>query len=137
MIRYSNLQKARDDAMWLSFRGRTTSSSFGVVPSSTDGYLVVRTDHPSFEPEEFEVLPKDHANLTYKEIQQFRMDENPLKHWEELAGAFSVMDGELLRYILHAKIPLGKLIRYELASRGFDENHQWCGFDTARDIWLK
>lgn len=54
--------------------------------------------------------------------------------WEDVYGTFATVDGELLRYILHTKIPLEKLIRYELASRGFDENHRWCGFERAEEI---
>ena len=30
----------------------------------------------------------------------------------------SITDGEILRFILHTKLPLEKMIRYELASRG-------------------
>jgi hypothetical protein len=47
------------------------------------------------------------------------------------------MDGKILRYILYAKIPLEKLIRFELAGRGFDENHRWVGFEKAHEIWLQ
>jgi hypothetical protein len=47
------------------------------------------------------------------------------------------MDGKILRYILYAKIPLEKLIRFELAGRGFDENHRWVGFEKANEIWLQ
>lgn len=66
-----------------------------------------------------------------------RMDKEPLPHLSEIIGTFSVMDGELLRFILHAKIPLEKLIRYELAMRGHDKNHRWCGFEKAEEIWLE
>jgi len=48
----------------------------------------------------------------------------------------STVDGEILRFILDTKIPLNNLIRHELALRGFDKNHRWCGFDKAREIWL-
>jgi hypothetical protein len=34
------------------------------------------------------------------------------------------MNGKLLRFLLHTKIPLEKLIRHELASRGYDKNHR-------------
>ncbi len=64
------------------------------------------------------------------------MDEDPLPFWEELTGVFAIMDGELLRYILHSKIPLEKLIRFELAARGFDKNHRWVGFSKSFKIWL-
>jgi|TARA_B110000037_G_C17127386_1_gene508857 hypothetical protein len=44
------------------------------------------------------------------------------------------VDGELLRYILYAKIPFEKLIRYELANRRNDKSHRWVGFDKAEKI---
>ena len=83
------------------------------------------------------LLPKDYSQMNYTQIRYIRMDDNPLPHWEELIGFFATMDGELLRFMLHAKIPLEKLIRYELAIRGFDKNHIWCGFEKAENIWLK
>lgn len=45
--------------------------------------------------------------------------------------------GEILRFILHAKIPLEKFVREELAGRGYDENFKWVGFEEAEKIWLK
>ena len=45
-------------------------------------------------------LPQDHSDMNYDEIRHIRMDYDPLPHWEELTGTFSVMDGELLRFIL-------------------------------------
>ncbi len=75
--------------------------------------------------------------MDYKHIRQISMDEDPLNHWEEIRGMFSVMDGEILRYILEANIPLEKFIRNELANRGYDKDHQWVGFDKAEQIWLK
>ncbi len=59
-----------------------------------------------------------------------------LPHWETITGMFSVADGEILRYLLYAKIPIEMFVRHELASRGYDKNHRWCGFDKAEKIWL-
>jgi len=71
------------------------------------------------------------------DIRFITMDEDPLMHWEEIKGLFSSMHGEVLRFILAYQVPLEKLIRFELAARGHDENHNWCGFDKAEEIWLK
>ncbi len=65
------------------------------------------------------------------------MDEDPLPHFEEIRGMFSVLHGEILRYILEVKIPLDKFIRYELANRGYDKDHLWVGFEKAEEIWLE
>ena len=75
--------------------------------------------------------------MSYNMIRKLRSDDDPPPPWEELMGAFSVLDEEILRYIFHAKIPLEKLIRYELAARGYDKDHNWCGFEKAEEIWLK
>jgi hypothetical protein len=49
----------------------------------------------------------------------------------------STSDDEILRFILENKIPLDRIIRHELALRGYDKDHRWCGFDKARFIWLE
>jgi len=137
LLRYPNKQKAIDKALWLNFEYRTKSKTFGVIQSAQGEYLVVLTDTISFEGEAFEQLPKNYSKLSYKKIQMIAKDDDSLNHWEEIRGIFSVMDGEILRYILHSKIPMEKFIRFELASRGFDKDHNWCGFENAEDIWFK
>ena len=83
------------------------------------------------------LLLGDYVDMDYDHIDRIALDDDPLKHWSELRGAFSTMDGELLRFILYMKIPLEKCIRHELASRVYDEDHQWVGFDKAKEIWKK
>lgn len=130
-----SLQKAIDLALWQNYNHRFRDN-YGVVLSSKGDYRVFPTDHPSFEKRDFEPLPKDYKNMDYKYIQQIRMDDNPLPHLEEIAGMFSTANGEILHFILSAKIPLKRFIRYELASRGYDKNFKWVGFDKAQEIWL-
>ena len=137
MTRYPSKQKAIDHALWNSFNHRFQGQSYGVVLSSKGDYLVLPTDHVSFEKSDFEIIPKHYCDMDYKHIKQIAMDDDPLNHWEEILGMFSVLHGEILRFILEAKIPLEKFIRWELASRGYDKNHQWCGFEKAKEIWLK
>jgi len=131
-----SLQKAIDLAIWQNHNHRF-DDNYGVVLSSKGDYMVYQTDHPSFDKSEFETLPVDYIKMDYKHIQQIRMDDDPLPHFEEIAGMFSVAHGETLRFILNTKIPLKKFIRYELAVRGYDENFKWVGFEKAEDIWLK
>jgi hypothetical protein len=88
-------------------------------------------------PEKLKKQSIDYSDMSYQHIQSIFSSENPLPFWEEIVGMVSVMDGETLRYILHAKIPLEKFIRYELVMRGFDQNHKFCGYDKACEIWLK
>ena len=75
--------------------------------------------------------------MTYKHIASIGMDEDPLKHWEEIRRMVSVVDGEILRFVLAKNVPLEKLIRFELACRGYDKDHKWVGFEKAQKVWLK
>jgi len=137
--RYYHLQKAFDRALWLNFSHRVQGEVFGVIPSHQRGYLVAPTSHPTFKREEFIHIPEVHSyqQMSYQDIEQIRSDTEPLYFWEHIYGMFSSVDGEILRFILAQKVPLEKFIRQELAARGFDKNHRWCGFDKAKDIWLK
>ena len=130
------LQKAIDLAIWQNHNHRF-DDNYGVVLSSKGDYMVYQTDHPSFSISEFETLPVDYTKMDYKHIQQIAMDDDPLPHWEDIRGMFSTAHGEVLRFILMSKLPLKKLIRYELACRGYDESFQWVGFDKSEEIWLK
>ena len=136
MKRFPSKQKAIDLALWQNHNHRF-GDSYGVVLSSKGDYMVVEIDHTSFSKREYEKLPTDYTKMNYKHIQQIRMDEDPLPHFEEIAGMFSTAHGETLRFILSAKIPLERFIRYELASRGYDEEFNWVGFDNAEKIWLR
>ncbi|QTE23316.1 hypothetical protein [Polaribacter cellanae] len=135
---FDNKQKAIDHCMWLNFKYRISGIRFGVLHGSENNWVVCEeATAQEMEMEFLDILPKDYSEMTYDDIRHIKMQYDPLRHWEDLTGTFSVMDGELLRFLLHAKIPLEKLIRHELAGRGYDENHRWCGFDRASEIWLK
>jgi len=137
---FNQLEKAIDYAMWINFSYRKQNvQPFYVISGPDNNYAVVSDDilDEHFPESVTHPLNENYLKLSYEEIRELAKDRNPLKHWEELCGAFSTMDGELLRYILHMKIPLEKLIRYELAKRGYDESHHWCGFERADQIWLK
>ncbi|MBF97416.1 MAG: hypothetical protein CMI36_00355 [Owenweeksia sp.] len=134
---YYGKHKAFDLAVWLNFEHRLKSEEFGAIQGANEQYLVVPTDHPSFEGEKFEKLPNSYRNMTYDHIQQIAMDYDPLPFWEIIRGMMSTGDGEVLRFILKYNVPLHKFIRFELAARGYDADHRWCGFESARKIWLR
>ena len=134
---FDSQEKAIHHAMWLNFKYRIAEISFGVIHGSDDNWAVLeQATADEMEMPFLDILPKDYSELTFDVIRHIRMDDNPLPHLEELIGQFSTMDGELLRYIIHTKLPLEKLIRFELAGRGHDKDHRWCGFDKAASIWL-
>ena len=135
----SEKDKAIDHALWLNFRHRSSKERFGVL-TDPDGKWVVCNEAFYLENDLFpqiSPLPYHYKDLSYKQLDKIAMDKNPLPHWERIRGLFSGVDGEILRYILETKIPLKRCIRHELASRGFDKNHQWCGFEQSREIWCK
>lgn len=134
---FESKEKAIQHAIWLNFKYRIAKICFGVVEHPNTKWAVCEEATRDEIDIPFLDTSQDHSDMNYDEIRHIKMDYAPLPHWEELIGTFSVMDGELLRFILHANIPLEKLIRYELAIRGYDENHRWCGFDKSEEIWLK
>ena len=131
---HQEFTKAADAALWLMFKYRAEQRKFKVVQDpKTKLYAVIpKVDNKKTGL----VLPKNYEAMPYQAIQQIRSDHDPLQHWEELSGMMSTASGELLRFILHYKVPLEKWIRYELAARGYDENYQWLGFEQAGIIWL-
>lgn len=137
MEHFNNLQKAQDYAKWLSFKYRQRKEVYGVVHGPSDDYVVCNADTADDLESSFIPCSDDYAQMSFEQIATIRKDSNPLLHWEEIAGMLSTMHGETLRFLLHFRIPLDKWIRYELAARGYDEHHEWVGFDKAEEIWLK
>lgn len=135
---FDDRQKAIDHALWLNFMYRIADITFGVVHGPENDWAVCeQATAKEMELSFLNVMPEDHSKMSYRDIRHIKMDRDPLPHWQFITGMFSVVNGEILRYILYSKIPIEKFIRYELASRGYDKNHRWCGFDKAEEIWLK
>jgi hypothetical protein len=133
---HQNCNRAFDIALWMSFKYRLDNRKFGVVQDKkTKLFQVIEkvTNHKPKTLAQYE----NYSQMSYEQIQVITSDVDPLSHWEEIMGMFSVADGELLRFILLYKIPLDKIIRYELAARGHDQNHLWVGYKKAQEIWLK
>ncbi len=135
---FENEEKAIDHACWLNFKYRIAKITFGVMHGSDNNWAVCeQATADEMERSFLDILPTDYAEMTYRQIRHIKMDTEPLPHWADIVGEIATMDGEILRYLLHAKIPLEKLIRYELAMRGYDKNHRWCGFEKAEEVWLE
>ena len=137
---FHDQEKAIHHAIWLNFKYRIAKIKFGVIHGPDDKHkwaVVEEATAQEMETEFLDILPKSYEEMTYDHIRHIAMDEDRPRYWDELKGMFSVLDGEILRFILHAKIPLEKLIRFELSARGHNEDHRWVGFDKAEEIWLK
>ena len=138
-ILFTDECKAIDYATWLNFKHRTKRATIFFVITGPNGEPVVVSDDvfESFREDGYShPLHGDYLDLSYEQLDVIAKDDEPLEHWAELRGAFSTMDGELLRYILEKKIPLDRLIRHELASRGHDKECKWIGFEKAKELWL-
>lgn len=134
---FDSQDKAIDHALWLNFKYRIAGIAFGVIHGSKRDFAVCEEATANEMKEVFlDVLPTDYSEISYRKLDVIRQDIAPLPHWESIIGMISTMDGEVLRYILNNKIPIDHIIRHELAIRGFDKNHRWCGFNKAREIWL-
>ena len=134
---FNNEEKAIQHAMWLNFKCRIAKIKFGVIHGPDNNWAVLEeATSKELEMPFLNVLPKDLSVMSYDEMRLIKMDKDPLPHWEKILGMISTMDGEILRYILHAKLPLERLIRHELASRGYNKDHRWFGFERASEIWL-
>lgn len=134
---FNDKQKAIDHAIWLNFKYRIANIVFGVINGPKNNWAVCEqatADEMGFP--FLNILPKNYIKLPYRQLDKIRQDEDPLPHWETIVGMLAVMDGEILRFILENQLPLDRMIRHELALRGFDKNHRWCGFDKAREVWL-
>jgi hypothetical protein len=133
---FGDKEKAIDHAMWLNFKYRIAGIVFGLLNGPNSNWAVCEEATANdMELKFLDTLPKDYSGITFNQLDHIGMDSDPLPHWESLRGMISVMDGEILRYIIHNKIPIDQIIRHELALRGYDKNHRWCGFDKAREIW--
>jgi len=135
---FDSKKKAIDHALWLNFKYRIANIKFGVIHGKKNDWAVCEEVTAKEIGITFlDILPKGHQKLMYAHIRHIKMDRDLLPHWEKIMGIIATTDGEILRYILHSKIPLEKLIRFELADRGYDKNHRWCGFEKAYKIWIK
>ncbi|WP_292942894.1 hypothetical protein [Olleya sp. UBA1516] len=133
---FDKKQKAIDHCMWLNFKYRIAGITFGIINGPKNNFAVCEEATAAEMQMSFlDILPDNHFELSYRQLDIIRQDIELLPFWESIIGMVSVIDGEILRYIIEDKIPLDKIIRHELAGRGFDKNHRWCGFDKAREIW--
>jgi len=135
---FSSQEKAIHHCLWLNFKYRIANIKFGVIHGPNNDWAIMEEAAANeMEMTLLDILPKDYSEMTYDEIRVLHMDKEPLPHFEQLLGEIATIDGEILRLILFYKIPIEKLIRFELASRGYDKNHRWCGFSKSYEIWLE
>lgn len=136
---YDNLDKARDRALWLEFEYRNIPKQFVVFDGPEDNYAVadLQTAEEMDIARHYYSLPENYQHRTFGDLKGIAGDPEMLEHWENILGKFSVMEGELLKFILKYQVPLDKIIRHELGCRGFDADNRWIGFSESEKIWQK
>ncbi len=122
---------------WLNFIHRNKDQAFYVAEYTRGKYLVCSQETPNTDTTDHIPLRGSYADIDFEHIKSIRTDMDPLKHWEELTRAIATLDGELLRFILAERIPIKRLIKYELGSRGYDDKGQWIGFEKSETFWTK
>ena len=134
---YNNLDKARDRALWLEFEYRNIPKQFVVFDGPEDNYAVadLQTAEEMDIARHYYSLPENYQHWTFGDLKGIAGDPEMLEHWENILGKFSVMEGELLKFILKYQVPLDKIIRHELGCRGFDADNRWIGFSESQKIW--
>ena len=134
---YDDLNNAIDRAVWLQFQYRNQERYFVVYDGPEDNFVVsdLLTAQEMELDNHFYPLPDNYKNLSYERLEAIAKESYILEHWENLLGKFSVMEAELLRFMVLYQIPVEKLIRHQLANRGFDQDNQWVGFKNAKAIW--
>jgi len=133
---YPSKQKAIDHAVYLNFQHRHKEDRFGVIRDTEGDFQIVPANHPEIQKRAYLRLPDSYAFMDYTHLCEIAQDGDPLSFWEAIRGMVSTLDGDVLRYLLHMKIPLEKFIRYELASRGYNDTYQWVGYENATLLWL-
>lgn len=138
MKHFTQKQKAIDHAMWLNFENPNPKNPHGIIPYEHRDFLVCDLEFSQRMKVPFmDILPDNYSLMEYADIRTLRTDIEPLNHWELLYGSLSTVPNNVLRFVLHYKIPIEKFIRYELSISGFDATGKWIGFDDSDKIWLK
>ena len=136
---YNNLDKARDRALWLEFEHRDIPKHFVVFDGPEDNFAFVVADYQTAQEMDishhYYSLPENYQHLSYGDLKGIAGDPEMLEHWENLLGKFSVMESQLLMFILKYQVPLEKIIRHELGCRGFDSQNRWIGYTESEKEW--
>ena len=122
-------------SLFPKFRTKKREVKYSVSPENNFAVADLETAEEMEITHHYYSLPENYQHLSYGDLKGISGDPEMLEHWENILGKFSVMEGELLRFILKYQIPLDKIIRHELGCRGFDHNNQWIGFNESEKLW--
>lgn len=135
---FNNQFKAIDTAKWLNFIDRNDTFTYAVCSHGKHEFRVTEIYIGKRKPSAYlDILPADYGQMSYDHIGSIYSDVDPLPHMEDIKGMFSILNNQILLFILQEKIPLEKFLKKELASRGYDNHNIFVGFKAAEKLWLK
>lgn len=134
---FDDFDKAVHQSIILNFKRTAKNLTFGVIHGPEDNWAVVSDGVRDNMDKDFINIPSNYVDIDFDQIKDIFKDNDQLPYWETIRGMVSVIDADVLRFILSTKVPLEKVIRYELACRGLDTEGKWCGFEQAEKIWLE
>ncbi len=135
---FDTFSKASHYALWLDFKYRADYVNFVVCKIGEECFIVC--EHEKAKQQNLNIIiPLAHIlkDISDQDISTIAKDTEPLSFWENIRGTFSILDNEVLMFVLDYNIPLELFIRYELACRGVDKDNRWIGFDKAENVWLE
>ena len=135
---FSNRFKAIDTAKWLNFIDRSDEYFYVVCKHGQHGFAVRELETTGQKPSSWlDIIPANYSKMGYEHLASIFSDSDPLPHMEDIRGMFSILNNQILLFILKEKLPLEKFIKKELASRGYDNHNLFIGFKAAEKLWLK
>lgn len=138
LLIFNDTFKAIDIAKWFNTTRRTLGYEWIIVPFNKNQYKVIEFPQNRKKPKAFlDIVPKNYEKMSFEHIAHLAQDFDPPSHFEDILGMFSILNNQVLLFILNEKIPLEKFARNQIVSRGYDENNLWVGYDKAKKIWLK
>lgn len=135
---FSNQFKAIDAAKWLNYIDRSDTYNYIICRHGKNEFRVTEARITHKKPSTWlDIIPANYTRMSYDHIGSIYSDIDPLSHMEDIKGMFSILNNQILLFILQEKIPLEKFIKKELASRGYDNHNTFIGFKAAEKLWLK
>ena len=98
-----------------TFKNRVRKEKYGVIYGPKDRWAVVKeADALEHGISLLDILPKNYKKLDYATYELMRLDKDILPHWKAIIDMVAETESEILEFILRKKVPLKKLLCFEL-----------------------
>ena len=117
------------------FKERKFKPGFAVLASEQQTHYVIVPEASLPKNVKRITVPTDYRDMGYGAIHDIRCDADSLDHWEQVAGMVSVVDSEILRFLIICRVPIEKFMRHEPVIRGGGEYGNSVRFERTDEIW--